>query len=98
MQVETHRNIVAPVCLGWAAIAAIEPVCALNDAAIMRQHDTALVIDAEQARIAVVAGNKALPPHFLDPVALHAVGPAMIGVPIMLERLALRLKRHEDYR
>src|SRR5690606_31185444 len=40
--------------------------------AIMRQHDTAFVIDAEQTRIAVMAGNKALPSHFLDPVALHA--------------------------
>ena len=69
---EAHRDIVASVRLQRAAIAAIEPVCALNDAAIVRQHEPTFVIDAEQARIAVMAGDKALPPHFLDPVALHA--------------------------
>ncbi len=69
---ETDGNIVASICLQRTAVAAIEAVGALDDAAIMRQHEAALVIDAEQARIAVMAGDKTLPPHLLDPVALDA--------------------------
>src|SRR5690606_3193565 len=57
MQMETHRNIVAPVGLQRTAIAAIETVCALNDAAIMRKHDKAFLIDVEKARIDVMSGN-----------------------------------------
>jgi hypothetical protein len=49
VQVEPHRNIVASVGFQRSPVAPIEAVGALNDAAIVREYQPALMINAEQA-------------------------------------------------